>query len=79
MFAELADVVLRAMDEARLASAHEVEAQHIEARCVDDSSRVQPWASILGATEQTPDGGHAGKNQSPDLGPPPPYRRRHRR
>src|SRR5678815_3019536 len=40
MFAKLADVVLRAMDEARLASAHEVEAEHIKARCVDDSAVV---------------------------------------
>src|SRR6185503_13749533 len=40
MFAELADVVLRSMDEARLASAHEVEAQHIEAGRVDDSAVV---------------------------------------
>ena len=40
MFAELADVVRGAVDEARLASAHEVEAEHIEARCVDDSAIV---------------------------------------
>ena len=40
MFAEVADVVLRAMDEARFAPAHEVEAQHVQARCVDDSAVV---------------------------------------
>ena len=40
MRAEVADVVLGAMDETRLSPAHEVEPEHVETRSVDDAAVV---------------------------------------